>query len=82
MTPAGSAASGLPVYRAKGGWKNWNSRFVAAYDLDGDLRNGGWAVGAAVSYTRLRGSAAKTPITALRGSRDQWLGALGLAYTF
>lgn len=79
---AGSAASGLPVYRAKGGWKNWNARLVAGYDLDGNLLNGGWAVGGAISYTRLTGSAARTPITALRGSRDQWLAGAGLAYTF
>ncbi len=79
---AGSMASGLPVYHAKGGWKNWNARFVAGYDLDGNLLNGGWAVGGAISYTRLTGSAARTPITALRGSRVQWLAGVGLAYTF
>jgi MipA family protein len=79
---AGSAASGLPVYRAHGGVKNWNARFVAGYDLDGNLRNGGWAVGGAISYARLTGSAARTPITRLRGSRSQWLAGAGLAYTF
>jgi outer membrane protein len=82
VDPAGSGASGLPLYRAKGGWKNWSARLVAGYDLDGNLLNGGWAVGGAISYTRLTGSAARTPITALRGSRSQWLAGAGLAYTF
>jgi outer membrane scaffolding protein for murein synthesis (MipA/OmpV family) len=79
---AGSAASGLPVYKAKGGWKDWGGRIYAGYDLDGDLRNGGWAVGAMVSYERMLGSAAKTPITSIRGSRSQWMGGLGVGYTF
>lgn len=79
---AGAAASGLPQYRAKGGWKNWGSRIYAGYDLDGDLRNGGWGVGAVVSYQRMLGSAADTPITSMRGSRSQWMGGIGIGYTF
>ena len=79
---AGSLASGLPVYRGKGGWKNAGGRVFAGYDLDGNIRNGGWVVGAALSYERLLGSAANTPITRLRGSRDQWMMGLGLGYTF
>ena len=78
----GSAASGLPAYDAGGGWKNWSARIYGGYDLDGDLRNGGWAIGGIVSYERLRGSAAHTPITALRGTRDQWFAGFGLGYTF
>lgn len=79
---AGSAASGLPAYQGKSGWKNWSSRLYAGYDLDGDLTNGGWAVGAMVSYVHLRGSAAETPITSIRGDRDQWMAGTGIAYTF
>lgn len=79
---AGAAASGLPQYRAKGGWKDWSSRFYVGYDLDGDLRNGGWGVGGVVSYSRLLGSAAKTPITSERGNRSQWMGGIGVGYTF
>jgi outer membrane scaffolding protein for murein synthesis (MipA/OmpV family) len=33
-------------------------------------------------YTRLKGSAARTPMTALRGSRNQWVAAAGLGFTF
>lgn len=82
IDPAGSAASGLPVYQGKGGWKNASGRLYFGYDLDGNLRNGGWAVGGAVNYTRLRGSAAETPITSIRGDRDQWMAGAGIAYTF
>lgn len=78
----GSAASGLPLYQGKGGWKNASGRIYFGYDLDGNLRNGGWAVGAALNYTRLRGSAAATPITSIRGDRDQWMAGAGIAYTF
>jgi outer membrane scaffolding protein for murein synthesis (MipA/OmpV family) len=79
---AGSTASGLPEYQGKGGWKNWSSRIYIGYDLDGNIRNGGWAVGGMVNYLRLRGSAAETPITSIRGDRDQWMVGAGLAYTF
>lgn len=82
IDPAGSAASGLPVYQGKGGWKNASGRIYFGYDFDGNLRNGGWAVGGVVNYTRLRGSAAATPITSIRGDRDQWLAGAGIAYTF
>ncbi|WP_338465953.1 MipA/OmpV family protein [Novosphingobium sp. ZN18A2] len=82
VSPADSVASGLPVYSAKGGMKDWGLRFYTGYDLDGNLLNGGFALVAGMGYTRLTGSAAETPITALRGSRDQWMGGVGLAYTF
>ncbi len=78
----GSAASGLPLYQGKSGWKNWSGRFYAGYDLDGNIRNGGWSVGGVLSYLKLRGSAAKTPITSIRGDRDQWMAGAGIAYTF
>lgn len=82
VTEAGAAASGLPVYDAKGGMKNWAVRMFAAYDLDRNIENGGFAVGGGFSYSRLTGSAAATPITSLRGSRDQIIFGAGVAYTF
>lgn len=82
VSPEGSVASGLPVFDAQGGLKNWAVRLFGAYDLDGDLLNGGFAVAAGVSYSRLVGSAAATPLTAERGSRDQFIFGAGLAYTF
>lgn len=82
VSPQGSAASGLPVFRAKGGFREMDVGFASVHDLNGNLLDGGFVVGAGVLYSRLHGSAAKTPITAERGSRNQWMGALGLAYTF
>ncbi len=82
VTEAGAAASGLPVYDAKGGMKNWAVRMFAAYDLDRNIENGGFAVGGGFSYSRLTGSAAATPITSMRGSRDQIIFGAGVSYTF
>ena len=41
VTPAGSVASGLPVFNARGGWKDAGGSLSAAYDFSGDLRDGG-----------------------------------------
>ena len=79
---AGSAASGLPQYRARGGFKEWNVGAFSAVDLSGDFLDGGFAIGAGVQYSRLQGSAAETPIVALRGRRSQWTVGGGLSYTF
>lgn len=82
ITPAGSAASGLPAYAARGGLKALNFGAFTARDLDGDLLNGGLSIGVGAMYARLKGSAAATPITALRGKSSQWFVAAGLGYTF
>lgn len=82
VTPAGAAASGLPVYRAKGGFQEASIGIATARDLNGNLLDGGFAIGLGAMYSRLFGSAAKSPITAIRGSRNQWTVGGGLAYTF
>jgi len=82
VTPAQSLASGLPLYNAKGGWASIGANALAGYDLDGDLTNGGFALFALGSYARLMDDAKRNPYTAIRGSADQFVGALGLAYTF
>lgn len=82
VTPEGAAASGLPVYRAKGGFQEASIGIATARDLSGDILDGGFALGAGLLYSRLFGSAAKTPITAIRGDRDQWTFGAGLAYSF
>lgn len=81
VSPAGSAASGLPVFSAEGGFKSWGVNVLAVQSLTGDLR-GGLAVALLGSYTRLRNDFRRSPITSLRGSPNQWLAAIGLAYTF
>jgi len=82
VTPAGALASGLPVYTARSGWKNGGATLVGIVDLDGDLLNGGFALVGGVSYSRLLGSIADSPIVVERGSPNQFVGALGIAYTF
>lgn len=78
----GSSDSGLPMFRGKGGFKDWTVGVATAYDLSGNVLDGGLSVAGGVIYTRLHGSAANTPITSIRGSRDQWFAGAGLAYIF
>jgi outer membrane scaffolding protein for murein synthesis (MipA/OmpV family) len=82
ITPEGALASGLPAYKAKGGLQDVSLGIATARDLSGNFLDGGFAIGAGVLYSRLYGSAAKTPITAIRGDRDQWTFGGGLSYTF
>jgi MipA family protein len=78
----GSAASGLPVFDAKGGWKSYGASLLAGYDLSGDARDGGWGMFGLVSYSRLTGDAKRSPVTSIRGDADQWFLAAGISYTF
>lgn len=81
VTPAGSAASGLPAYDPDGGWKSWTAGMGGAVSLTGDLTHGLQLV-VAGTYRQLLGDVADSPIVATAGSRDQWMGALGIAYSF
>lgn len=79
-----SLASGgiLPVYGAKKGWDSFNLGILAAQDLDGNLLNGGLAVFAIGSYGKQLNDGKDTPFTRIRGDADQWIGGLGVGYTF
>lgn len=79
---AGSFASGLPQYRGRGGFKEWNVGAFTAVDLSGNFLDGGFALGLGAQYSRLQGSAAETPLTVLRGKRGQFFVGGGVAYTF
>lgn len=81
ISPADSAASGLPVFTARKGWKDWTLNTLAMVSLTGDL-TGGLQLMGGVSYRRLLNDAAASPVTSQAGSRDQWTGLLGLGYTF
>ena len=81
ISPADSLASGLPVYNADGGFKNWRLGLLVNHSLSGDLTHG-LSLFAAGGYSHLAGDFKDSPIVDLRGSASQWLGALGLAYTF
>ena len=82
VTPLGSLASGLPVYNARAGWKDYRLALLVGQVLVGDLRRPHLSLFAGVSYSRELGSARNSPIVAIAGSPDQWLAAGGLAYTF
>lgn len=82
VSPAQSAASGLPLFHADSGWHKAGVNAALGFDLDGDFRNGGFAIGLAGGYTRMLGDGARTPYTSVRGNANQWFGAVGIGYIF
>lgn len=81
---AGSVASGLPAYADAGngsGFKKLSLAVTGGKSLSGDLRKG-WALFAVAGYSRLLGDYADSPVVAIAGSRNQWVGAAGIGYTF
>ncbi|WP_232301471.1 MipA/OmpV family protein [Altererythrobacter epoxidivorans] len=82
VSPQQNLDSGLPEFSAKGGLNSVGTNLLLAFDLDGDLQNGGLAIVAVGGYSRLVGDAKDTPYTSIRGSADQFFGALGIGYTF
>ncbi len=76
-----SLASGLPVYNARSGWKNWTTGAIGTYSLTGNLLQG-WKLVGSVAYGRMLNDFGDSPIVSQAGSRGQWLSALGVAYTF
>lgn len=81
LTPAQSQASGLPVFDAGSGWKDWSAGGAVAVALRGDVRSGLLLVMGA-GYSRLLNDFAASPVTSIAGTRGQWLLGAGLAYTF
>jgi outer membrane scaffolding protein for murein synthesis (MipA/OmpV family) len=82
VTPAQSAASGLPTFAADSGWTKAGATLLTGFDLDGDLTNGGLALVLVGGYSRMLGDAKRSPFTSIRGSADQWFAAVGIGYTF
>ena len=83
ITPADSLATGgiLPPFNADGGMKNWKAGLLVNQSITGDLL-GGLSVFGTGQYSRLVGDFRRSPIVSQRGSAGQWLGAIGLAYTW
>jgi outer membrane protein len=77
VTPAASAATGLPVYRPKSGIHAVALASGVTYQMS--ARFGLFGFG---RYERLVGDAAKSPIVRAFGSRNQYSAGLGLTYTF
>ncbi|MFL6829672.1 MAG: MipA/OmpV family protein [Sphingomicrobium sp.] len=83
ITPTDSLATGglLPVYDADGGMKNWKLGLLLNQSITGDLLHGFSLFGVG-QYSHLVGDFKDSPIVDDRGSASQWLGAVGLAYTW
>lgn len=85
VTPAQSliTAGELPTFEPDGGgFVNAGATMLVAFDLDGDITNGGWGLVTIAGYSRVLGDAKRSPFTSVRGSADQFFGALGVGYTF
>ena len=75
-------ADRLPPFQAHAGFDKLSATMFTAFDFDGNLANGGWALFAIGGYSHLQGDAADTPFTSIRGSADQWMVGAGIGYTF
>lgn len=80
---AGAATiTGLPEFEADGGLKSLGTQLLLGWDLNNDLQDGGLALFAVGGFSKMMNDAKDSPFTSVRGSSSQWLGGLGLAYTF
>lgn len=75
-------ATGLPLFGADAGFNSVGTTALLGVDLDGNLANGGIAAVLIGGYSRMLGDAKDTPYTRLRGSANQFFGAIGVGYTF
>lgn len=82
VTPAGSAASGLAAFRVRdAGFTSASTTLLLGRALGPDPRKG-WSLFALGSYSRMLGDYAQSPIVRDAGSRNQWFGVAGVAYSF
>jgi outer membrane protein len=77
VSPADSVRSGLPVYNASSGIKDVSVSPAIVYHLSKT-----WHVAVGAKYSRLLDDAKDSPVVALRGSADQWVYGLGVAYSW
>lgn len=77
VTTAGANRSGLAAYTAAGGVKDVSLGVTASYNVTER-----WGIVGRASYSRLLGDAADSPIVKKEGSPDQFMGGLGISYSF
>lgn len=77
VTPAGSAASGLRSYAAKGGIKDVGASLTAIYALSSK-----WSLIGFAGYRRLVGDVADSPIVRGAGRAGQISGGAGIGFRF
>jgi MipA family protein len=79
---ANPAPGVLSAYATDGaGFKSIGSTLLLTHDLGGDNRKG-WALFGLGGYKRLLGQYADSPIVGDAGSANQFLGVVGVAYSF
>ena len=84
VTP-GSPASGVPVppgVAPRSGLRSVGGRIFTAYDLDRDMRNGGFSILFGIGYSRLVNTAGRSPLVTSNGTHDQVVIGTGLAFAF
>ncbi|MFN7672545.1 MAG: MipA/OmpV family protein [Planctomycetota bacterium] len=77
VSSAGAAASGLAAFAPEAGVKDFGPAAIVSYALGQNL-----GVFARLSYRRLIGDAADSPIVDVEGSPDQWFVGAGLSWRF
>ena len=77
ISPAESAASGLPAYKANGGARSagFGTQLIKQWSPE-------WATHTFVEYDRLVSNSADSPLVQLRGSANQLSFGAGFAYSF
>ena len=83
VNPAGTTST-LPAYSGAGddeGFKKISLALTGGYSLSGDLRKG-LALFAIGGYSRMLGDYGRSPVVAIAGDKNQWIGAVGIGYTF
>lgn len=79
----GPGVAPLPEFTPDGGgFTSAGVNLLLGIDLDGDITNGGLGLVVVGGYSRVLGDAADTPFTDIRGTKNQFLGAVGIGYTF
>ncbi|WP_165838805.1 MipA/OmpV family protein [Roseicella frigidaeris] len=76
VSAAGAAASGLRAFEPKGGFTTLTAWPAIVWRFRDN-----WTLGAGMAYMRLSDEVAGSPIVQ-RGSRDQFIGGVALAYTW
>ena len=77
ITPSDAAASGLPVYNAHSGFKDWGVNVLGHYTPGKH-----WGFAGFVKYNKLLGHAEDSPIVQDEGDENQFAAGLALTYKF
>jgi len=72
-----AAATGLKEFKADSGFRDWNAQLAGVFHFSTK-----WHLGVGVKYFGLMSDAADSPIVDDRGSENQWVYGIGLAYSW